>query len=121
MFSEKELAYLKSQRLARIATVSAAGEPDVAPVGFAFDGEHFLVGGMDLKRTLKYKNAVATGRVALVVDDFPTADPPQPRGIKIHGKARISAAVAGRSTSKLHPSAIGAGVLRLQHSRAENR
>jgi pyridoxamine 5'-phosphate oxidase family protein len=89
MFSEKELAYLKSQRLARIATVSADGEPDVAPVGFAFDGEHFLVGGMDLKRTLKYKNAVATGRVALVVDDFPTADPPQPRGIKIHGRARI--------------------------------
>ena len=60
MFSEKELAYLKSQRLARIATVSADGEPDVAPVGYTFDGHRFLVGGLDLKRTLKYKNAGAT-------------------------------------------------------------
>lgn len=90
MFSEKEIAYLRSQRLARIATVSAGGEPDVAPVGFTFDGERFLIGGMDLKRTLKYVNAKATGRAALVIDDFPSADPPQPRGIKIHGRVRIT-------------------------------
>jgi pyridoxamine 5'-phosphate oxidase family protein len=89
MFSDKEIAYLQSQRLARIATVSADGEPDVAPVGFTFDGNRFLVGGIDLKRTLKYKNVVATGRAALVIDDFPSADPPQPRGIKIHGKSRL--------------------------------
>ena len=38
MFSEKEIDYLKSQKLARIATVSADGEPDVAQVGFTFDG-----------------------------------------------------------------------------------
>jgi hypothetical protein len=36
MFSEKEIAYLQSQRLARIATVSADGKPDVAPGGFTF-------------------------------------------------------------------------------------
>src|SRR5262252_5024118 len=90
MFSEKEVAYLKSQRLARIATVSGVGEPDVAPVGFTFDGQHFLVGGIDLRRTLKYKNAMATGRAALVVDDLATVDPWEPRGIKIHGSARIT-------------------------------
>ena len=39
MFSERELAYLRSQRLARIATVSRRSQPDVAPVGYAFDGE----------------------------------------------------------------------------------
>ncbi len=100
MFSEKELAYLKSQRLARIATVSADGEPDVAPVGFTFDGRRFLVGGMDLKHTLKYKNAVATGRVALVIDDLPSADPPQPRGIKVHGKARITLAEGYRGQAE---------------------
>lgn len=90
MFSEKEIAYLKSQRLARIATVSANGDPDVAPVGFTFDGQHFLIGGIDLPRTLKYKNAMATGRAALVVDDLSSVDPWEPRGIKIHGKARIT-------------------------------
>jgi len=38
MFSDKEIAYLNSQRLARIATASVEGRPDVAPVGFSFDG-----------------------------------------------------------------------------------
>ena len=39
-FSEEEINYLQSQRLARIATVSADGQPDVAPVGFEFDGTY---------------------------------------------------------------------------------
>jgi pyridoxamine 5'-phosphate oxidase family protein len=94
MFSDKEITYLQSQRLARIATVSSDGEPDVAPVGFTFDGNRFLVGGMDLKHTLKYKNAKATGRAALVIDDFPRANPPEPCGIKIHGETRIIQAEA---------------------------
>ena len=89
MFSEKEIAYLQSQRIARIATVSPDGKPDVAPVGFAFNSGRFLVGGMDIKRTLKYINAKATARAAIVVDDLPGGDPPQPRGIKVHGSARI--------------------------------
>lgn len=89
MFTQKELDYLRSLRLARIATVSRSGEPDVAAVAFSFDGERFLVGGMDLKNTLKYNNAKATGRAALVVDDYSAGDPPQPRGVKIHGAAKI--------------------------------
>ena len=92
LFSEKEIAYLKSQRLARIGTVSPDGEPDVAPVGFTFDGEHFLIGSLDIRRTLKYKNAMATGRAALVIDDLTSTDPLEPRGIKLHGKARITQA-----------------------------
>ncbi|MCG5217984.1 pyridoxamine 5'-phosphate oxidase family protein [Streptosporangium soli] len=47
-FSEAEIAYLRSQRLARIATVSADGQPDVVPVGFEFDGTYVYVGGVDL-------------------------------------------------------------------------
>ena len=94
MFSEKEISYLQSQRLARIATVSSDGEPDVAPIGFTFDHGRLLVGGLDLKRTLKYTNAKATGRAAIVVDDLPSVSPPQPRGIKVHGTARIVPAEA---------------------------
>lgn len=56
MFSEKEIAYLKSQRLARIATASKESQPDVAPVGFDFDGTYFYVGGRNLGTTLKYRN-----------------------------------------------------------------
>jgi pyridoxamine 5'-phosphate oxidase family protein len=45
MFSEKDIAYLKSQHVARIATASKGLQPDVAPVGFDFDGADFYVGG----------------------------------------------------------------------------
>ena len=46
MFSEKEINYIKSQRLARIDNVSNEQRPDVAPVGFEFDGQHFFIGGI---------------------------------------------------------------------------
>ena len=39
MFSEQEIAYLRSQQLAGIDTVSAAMQPDAAPVAFEFDRE----------------------------------------------------------------------------------
>ena len=50
LFTEKEKEYIKSQRLARMATVSsgstsdiASNQPDVVPVGFDFDGEYFML------------------------------------------------------------------------------
>jgi pyridoxamine 5'-phosphate oxidase family protein len=45
MFTDEETAYLRSQPIARLATVSASGQPDVVPVGFEFDGTCFFVGG----------------------------------------------------------------------------
>ena len=65
MFSEKEIEYLKSQRLARIATAATMTsslqekeesiQPDVVPVGFDFDGDYFYVGGMNILKSTKYK------------------------------------------------------------------
>jgi pyridoxamine 5'-phosphate oxidase family protein len=89
MFSQKERNFLKSQSLARIATASRDGEPDVAPVGFEFDGEHFYVGGLDVQNTLKYKNALTNPRAAIVFDDLQSTDPWTPRGIKVRGAADI--------------------------------
>ena len=89
MFSEQEITYLKTQRLARIATVSKDLQPDVAPVGFDFDGVYFYVGGFDLSRTLKYKNIQMNSKLSLVIDDLETVDPWRPRGIKIHGIADL--------------------------------
>ena len=90
MFSEKELACLKSQRLARIATASKELQPDVATVGFDFDGSYFYVGGLNLAKTLKYKNTQHNPKVSLVVDDAESIDPWRPRGIKIHGVADLT-------------------------------
>ena len=102
MFSDKEVAYLKSQRLARIATVSQRLQPDVAPVGFEFDGAYFYIGGLNNPATLKYQN-VARGntKVALVIDDVESVDPWQPRFIKIHGSADI---VTRQGQSAANPS-----------------
>ena len=102
MFSEKEIQFIKSQRLARIATVSAGLQPDVAPVGFEFDGKQFYIGGLQQEKTYKYKN-VANGnmKVALVIDDLESVNPWRPRGIKIHGLAEIVER-EGRSGPALH-------------------
>jgi pyridoxamine 5'-phosphate oxidase family protein len=43
-FTAEELAYLRSQGLARLATVSADGQPDVVPVAFELDGSELWVG-----------------------------------------------------------------------------
>ncbi len=89
MFSDKELAYLRSQPLGRIGTSSKSGRPDVAAVSFDTDGEYIYVSGRDLTKTLKYKNIVENPRASFVVDDLKTVKPWAPRQVKIQGKADI--------------------------------
>ncbi|NTU62698.1 MAG: PPOX class F420-dependent oxidoreductase [Chloroflexi bacterium] len=90
MFSTEEIDYIKTQHLARLATVSPDGQPDVAPVGFQFDGQRFTIGGFDITKTFKYKNVKQGSlKVALVIDDLVSVSPWQARGIKIHGLAQI--------------------------------
>ena len=93
MFSEAEVNYLNSQRLARIATASPKGTPEVSPVGFEFDGRHFWVGSHSQEifpRTRRYRNITeGNDRVSLVVDDLASVEPWRPRGIKVSGKAEV--------------------------------
>lgn len=89
-FSEEEIAYLHSQRLARLATVSPDGQPDVVAVGFEFDGTYVYVGGMDPVRTRKFRNVRAGNtKVALVVDDLVSVAPWTPRSLRIYGSAEL--------------------------------
>ena len=92
MFTEKEIAYMEAQPLARIGTVSTNAQPDVSPVCFRFDGELLRIVGMNNPTTRKYKN-VACGNmlVALAIDDLQYVDPWTPRGTKIFGTAEIAA------------------------------
>ncbi len=110
MFSEAEIAYLQSQRLARIATVSAEGQPDVAAVSFEFDGQVFYVGGLNQKKTLKYLNVLrGNTKVALVIDDVVGVSPWQPRGLKLHGSAEIverTGAVSTGAFLKITPEKV---------------
>jgi pyridoxamine 5'-phosphate oxidase family protein len=89
-FNEEEKAYLQTQPLARLATVSGVGQPDVVPVGFEFDGSAFYIGGMDLLSTRKYRN-VSRGseKVALVIDDIVTVQPWTRRFVRVYGEASL--------------------------------
>jgi pyridoxamine 5'-phosphate oxidase family protein len=93
MLSEAEANYLKSQRLARVATVSPKGTPEVSPVGFRFDGEYFWIGSHSQEifpTTRRVKNIMkGNSRVSLVVDDLVSVDPWKPRGVKVSGTAEV--------------------------------
>jgi pyridoxamine 5'-phosphate oxidase family protein len=89
-FTAEEIAYLRSQPLARLATVGRDDQPDVVPVAFEFDGECFWVGGSgeSVLRTRKFRNVGAGhARVALVVDDLVSPDPFVARSIRVYGRA----------------------------------
>lgn len=88
MFTAKELAYVRSQSLLRLATVEPDGQPDVDAVGFEFDGQYFYIGGEVLQTSRKYKNVAAGNtKVSLILDDY--TESRAPRGIKLHGIAKI--------------------------------
>ncbi|QCB94801.1 PPOX class F420-dependent oxidoreductase [Cellulomonas shaoxiangyii] len=90
MFTEQELDYLRSQSLARLATVAPDRQPDVVPVAFEYDGQDFWVGGVDasVTRTRKFRNVSRGGQqVALVIDDLLSLDPFVARGIRVYGRA----------------------------------
>jgi pyridoxamine 5'-phosphate oxidase family protein len=91
MFTKKEIAYLNSQPLARIATVSTSGQPDNSATGFEFDGDVFYLGSLgDLRQSRRGKSVLAGNtNVALVVDDLESIDPWKPRSIRIYGTAEF--------------------------------
>lgn len=88
MFTAKETAYLQSQPLARLATVSSEGQPDAAAVTFHLEHGALYIGGQNLQNSRKYRNVVeGNDKVAVIVDDFESRDPWRPRGIRIYGRA----------------------------------
>ena len=88
-FTQKEVEYLREQRLGRLATVSASGRPHVAPVGFRVHPELGVVDirGRDMGRTKKFRDVAQTGRVAFVVDDV--LPPWRARGVEVRGRAEV--------------------------------
>lgn len=89
-FSDEELEYLRSQRIARIATVAPDGQPDAVPVGFEYDGTHLFVGGLDPMKTRKFRNVQAGNtKVAVILDDLASIDPWVPRYLRIYGEAEL--------------------------------
>jgi pyridoxamine 5'-phosphate oxidase family protein len=111
-FTTEEIAYLKSQPLARVATVSPDGQPDAVPVGFDFDGTYFYVGGVDPSKTRRTRNIQAGNhQIALIIDDLVSVEPWTPRFLRVYGTAELierpdsgSPYFSGRSIMRITPT-----------------
>jgi len=75
-FSNQQLAFLESQRVGRLATADAAGQPHVVPVCYACDGERIFI-ALDAKpkrvapeRLKRVRNILDNPQVALVIDRY---------------------------------------------------
>lgn len=88
-FTAQEIEYLRSQRLGRLATLSAMGEPHVVPVGFRYNAEldTIDIGGHNIGKSKKFRDLARDGRVAFVVDDV--LPPWKPRGVEVRGLAEV--------------------------------
>lgn len=67
IFKKRELDFLASHELARLATASKTGFPHVVPVIYAMDGQDIII-AIDYG-TKKLKNLRENKHVALVVDE----------------------------------------------------
>ena len=57
-FTDAQINYLNSQRLGRLATIDANGNPQNNPVGFRYNPElgTIDIGGRNLAESRKYRN-----------------------------------------------------------------
>jgi pyridoxamine 5'-phosphate oxidase family protein len=89
VFTAAEIEYLRSQTLARLATVGSDGQPHVIPVTFWFnDVEDAIdVGGIDFASGKKWRDAQENPKMTLLVDDTP--EPRRARALEIRGRAEL--------------------------------
>ncbi|MFI0719433.1 PPOX class F420-dependent oxidoreductase [Streptomyces sp. NPDC021224] len=85
---DAELAYLRGQRLGRLATVDAKGRPQNNPVGYFLRPDGTIdIGGYSMGTTKKWRNVAANAHVSLVVDDIASVTPWRVRGVEVRGTA----------------------------------
>jgi pyridoxamine 5'-phosphate oxidase family protein len=88
-FTDAEIEFLNSQRLARLATVGADDMPHVVPVAVFYDpdaealviGANAQFGEAVMTSSKKFRDAQRRSKVAVVIDD------PGPRILEVRGHA----------------------------------
>ncbi len=107
-FTQKEIEYLQSQRLGRMATLGANGDLHVVPLGFRYNPEQDTIdlGGHNMAATKKYRDALRYGRIAFVVDDV--LPPWRPRFVEVRGTVE-----AFEEGGKAINERFGSSILRL--------
>ena len=105
VFTEAELDFLAGQHLARLATASVEGQPDVSAVGFGVEGDDIVSGGLDLTKTVRYRHLNGNPRATIVMDELASVDPWRPRGVKVRGAAVLEDD-GGKWRIRIHPEVI---------------
>ena len=113
-FNERELGYLGTQRLGRLATVAPDGYPQNNPVGFFYNAElgTIDIGGHQLGKSRKFGNVRRYPKATLVVDDLASVQPWQVRGVEIRGDVEALVDVdppmrgMSREIIRIHPTRI---------------
>jgi pyridoxamine 5'-phosphate oxidase family protein len=114
VFTSAELDYLRSQRLARLATLAPDGTLQNNPVAFFVHASAGTIdiGGARIVKTRKFRNVQSHPQVALVIDDLASVDPWRPRCLEIRGRAEAlpdaDPPAAGFSSGviRIHPERI---------------
>lgn len=93
LLTEPQLAYLATQRLGRLATVDARGNPQNNPVSFFYNAElgTIDIGGRAMGQSRKFRNLSSNPSVAFVVDDIASYQPWKVRCVEIRGHAEAFA------------------------------
>ncbi len=92
VFTEEEIEYLRSQALARIATVGPDGHPHVIPVTFRFNEEldTIDIGGIAFGEGKKWRDAKQNPKVTFLLDDtFGSGKDRQARALEVRGQAEL--------------------------------
>jgi pyridoxamine 5'-phosphate oxidase family protein len=114
IFTERELEYLREQRLGRLATVRQDGTVQNNPVGFGYNAHlgTIDIAGRAMAASQKFRNVAGGSKVAFVVDDIASLDPWTVRCLEIRGDAEAltepadSAAPFGGPIIRVHPRRI---------------
>ena len=91
-FTERELEFLRSQRICRLATVGPTGWPHVTPVMYALDESGSFEFDVD---GVKLRNLQSEPRAAIVID----AMGPK-RGVAVQGRVKLIGPERARLTGE---------------------
>jgi pyridoxamine 5'-phosphate oxidase family protein len=90
VFAPEEIAYLQENKLGRLGTADAEGQPHMIPVTYLFNEEEDTidVGGLNFAEGKKWRDAEENPRVAFLVDDV-IGPPRRARAVEIRGNAEL--------------------------------
>ncbi len=90
VFTAEEISYLRDNKLGRLATADAEGQPHAIPVTYFFNEteDTIDVGGLNFGAGKKWRDVEQNPKVAFLVDDV-IGPPRRARAVEVRGAAEL--------------------------------